>query len=63
MQREDYDRLYRRMLLDLWHAKDSDLDGIAAQVANDDLVIRQNGAEQHGVPHSPTSPWRSRPVR
>ena len=49
MQREDYDRLYRRMLLDLWHAKDSDLDGIAAQVANDDLVIRQNGAEQHGV--------------
>lgn len=49
MQREDNDRLYRRMLLELWHADDSDLDAMAAQVAADDLVIHQNGTEQTGA--------------
>jgi predicted ester cyclase len=49
MQRDDNDRLYRRMLLELWHADDGDLDTIAAQIAADDLVLYQNGTERSGA--------------
>lgn len=49
MQRDDNDRLYRRMLLELWHADDGDLDTIAAQIAADDFVLYQNGAEHPGA--------------
>ena len=47
-QQDAYDALYRRMLLDLWHADDRDLDGLAAEVAAADLVIHQNGERRHG---------------
>lgn len=49
MQRDDNDRLYRRMLLELWHADDSDLEAIATQIAADEFVLYQNGTEQSGA--------------
>lgn len=49
VSRADNDRLYQRMLLDLWHAADRDLGALAAQIAADDLTIHQNGARQHGA--------------
>jgi predicted ester cyclase len=48
MQRHDNDHLYRRMLLELWHADEGDLNALATQIAADDLVMYQNGTEQAG---------------
>jgi len=49
MPQQDHDRLYRRMLLELWHADDRDLDAIAAQIAAHDLTIHQNGTTRTGA--------------
>lgn len=48
MQPMELERLYRRMLIDLWHARDSDLAPIAAEIAAEDLVIHQRGRSRRG---------------
>lgn len=48
MTRDEAEQLYRRMLLELWHADDDALDGLASQLVAAGFIIHQNGQEQHG---------------
>lgn len=48
MTKDDAANLYRRMLLELWHADDADLDALAAEIAGEDLVLHQHGGQRRG---------------
>lgn len=48
MTRSEAEALYRRMLLELWHADDTELDQLAAQIVGDDFRLHQNGEQREG---------------
>lgn len=48
MRRSDAEALYRRMLLELWHADDTEIDELTAQVAGDGFTLHQNGEQRDG---------------
>lgn len=43
---EDARELYRRFLLELWHADVHDLESVAAELVTPDFVIRRRGGEE-----------------
>jgi predicted ester cyclase len=45
---DDLERLYRRMLIDLWNAADADVPRIASEIAADDMLIHQRGQPRRG---------------
>lgn len=48
MDNQELDRLYRRMLLELWHAPDAELARIVQEIAAQDLAIHQRGQTRRG---------------